>query len=417
MRDSSKLLHPEASSCALLNLTVALDKVGMWIRNLSKAVTISISGLLLLFAAYLAADALPVQDLAQYWSAAHLIKQNPYSYELVAQFESSQGIHVVQPLVLKNPPWVIPSFLPLGLLSYRAAFAAWTLLTLIVLIGCTQAVWRELQPGTAPIPLYLTLLFGPTIIQLMLGQWTVLVLFGIVAFFISIERRRDWVAGASLVLVLGKPHVSLLFLLSVALWTIVYRRWRVIASAALTLSAASLFVALVNPQIYWQFAARTSQVLHEAEAYPNLGGMLYVTSGVHVLGMLPQLVGLVWLGIYFRNHWSKWNWWTHGSLVVLCSVVCSYYSYPYDEILCLPALIVAFSRGNRRAFLFAFAVTNLGVFCYIAGLAGRFGYGYMFLWWTSLGWLAAFLLAQTCSLDLSSNRTCRSPERINSGSH
>jgi len=396
---------------------LAPGQIRVWIRYLSKAAIITVCGFSLLFAAYLAADALPVQDLAQYWSAAHLVRQNPYSSELVAQFESSQGVQVVQPLVLKNPPWVIPSFLPLGLLSYRAAFASWTLLSLIILIGCTHAIWRELQPLTVATPLYLTLLFGPAIVQLMLGQWTILVLFGIVAFFISVECQRDWLAGASLVFVLGKPHVSLLFLLSVAMWSLVYRRWRIIASSALTLGGASLFIAFVNPHIWAQFSARTTQVLHEMEAYPNLGGILYVSSGVHSLGMLPQLAGLVWLGFYFKKHWRKWNWWEHGSFVVLCSVVCSYYSYPYDEILCLPALIFAFSRGNRRAFLFAFVITDLGSFSYIFGLAGHFGYGYMFLWWTALGWLAAFLLAQTRFLKVSPDENYPSPKRISSGSH
>jgi hypothetical protein len=79
--------------------------------------------------------------------------------------------------------------------------------------------------------------------------------------------------------------------------------------------------------------------------------------------------------------------------VVLCSVVCSYYSYPYDETLALPALLVAFAR-SRPPFLIVFLITNLGYALYITNVAGHFGFGYMFLWWTATGWLAACLLAQ-----------------------
>ncbi len=87
--------------------------------------------------------------------------------------------------------------------------------------------------------------------------------------------------------------------------------------------------------------------------------------------------------------------------MLLVSVTCSYYSYPYDEILALPALIIAFVCGNQRAFALGFVVTDLGYAIYISNAAGHFGYGYMFLWWTALGWLSTYLLAQA-----------RLPERV-----
>ncbi|MBS1804669.1 MAG: DUF2029 domain-containing protein [Acidobacteria bacterium] len=356
------------------------------------ALTIIVTALMF-FTAFMAAGALPVQDLAQYWSAAHLVKQNPYSPELVSQFQRAHGIQVDPPLVLKNPPWTIPSFLLLGIFSYRIAFAFWTLLSLIILLGCTHAIWRELNTGASRTPILLPLLFGPAVVQLMLGQWTILVLLGISVFLIAIERRQDWIAGASLVLVLGKPHVALLFLLAVVIWTIRQRRWRVLVFASIALFSMSLAIQLLNPHIWSQFLVRTSEVVHETEAYPNLGGMLYLVTGNHSLGILPQLGGVIWLIFYFRKHAYDWNWWKHGSMVILCSVVVSYYSYPYDEILALPALLVAFANAgvHRRRFLIPFIATNLGYLLYISNVAGRFGYGYMFLFWTASGWLATRL--------------------------
>lgn len=344
----------------------------------------------------MAAGALPVQDLAQYWSAAHLVRQNPYSPELVSRFQHTQGIGVDPPLVLKNPPWAIPPFLILGLFSYRAAFAMWTLLSLVILISCTHSIWKELPIGGSPAPLWLPLLFGPAVVQLILGQWTILVLLGIAAFFLAIERRQDWIAGAALILVLGKPHVTLLFLLAIALWVIRNRRWGVFISSAIALFGMSLTVQMFNPHIWTQFLTRTSQVVRETEAYPNLGGILYHISGQHFLGMLPQLAGVVWLIFYFRKHVHNWSWWNQGTMVVLCSVVCSYYSYPYDEILALPALLVAFAntKTTRHRFLIPFAITNLGYALYISNIAGKFGYGYMFLFWTATGWLVTCLASQ-----------------------
>ena len=46
----------------------------------------------LFVAAFAAASALPVQDLAQYWAAAHLVTKNPYSLELTTNFERSAGV-------------------------------------------------------------------------------------------------------------------------------------------------------------------------------------------------------------------------------------------------------------------------------------------------------------------------------------
>ena len=346
-------------------------------------------------AAFMAAGVLPAQDFAQYWTAAHLVRQNPYSFHQVSDFQHAHGILADPPLVLKNPPWAIPFILPLGWFSYRAAFAVWTLLSILIFAACNRAIWGELNRGPSLIPLLLPLLFGPTIVQLMLGQWTVLVFLGVVVFLIAAERHSDWVAGASLVLLLGKPHVTLLFLLAILLWALQQKRWRIFVACSLALVSASLAVELLNPHIWAQFVERTSRVVHESEAYPNVGGILYKISGVHLLGLLPQVAGLIWLVFYWRRHRRNWQWMEHGTMVLLCSVVCSYYSYPYDEILAIPALLVASQSANRRAFLIAFLVTNAGYALYIMQIAGYFGFGYMFLWWTALGWLATSVLAQT----------------------
>lgn len=370
-----------------------------WLKKIVAGLLIICGSSLLFIASFMAAGALPVQDLAQYWSAAHLVRLNPYSYQLVAHFQHSNGIFVDPPLVLKNPPWAIPFILPLGVFSYRAAFAAWTLFTISVLMIGTRAVWLELNaPASSLVPLLFPFLFGPAIVQLLLGQCTILVLLGIVAFLIAAEKGRDWTAGAALVLVLGKPHVALLFLLVAALWIVRQRRWRILASGCLALIATSLFVEFLNPHIWSQFVARMTLVAHEGEAYPNLGGMLYLVSRIHSLALIPQLLGFAWVAFYWRKHRNNWNWWEQGTMVLLCSVFCSYYSYPYDEILALPALLFAIAHTSGRAFWTAFLITELGYVVYVSNGAGYFGFGYMFLSWTASGWLVACILAQRSRL-------------------
>ena len=268
---------------------------------------------------------------------------------------------------------------PLGFLSYKAAFAVWAVMSIVVIAGCARAVWNLCTPTPSLAPALLSLLFGPTVVILMLGQLTVLVLLGITLFLILAERNRDWLAGASLLLVVAKPHVAFLFLLAVLLWILYFKRWKILVSGAVAFTAATIAAIAINPHIYSQFLDRTRLVVHETESYPNLGGALYAASGHHILALLPQLIGLIWLVFYWRRHRVDWDWKSDGMVVLLVSVATSYYSYPYDEVLVLPALMAAYVTGNRRIFLIGLVATNLGYALYISDIAGHFRLGYMFL--------------------------------------
>lgn len=351
---------------------------------------------ILFMAALMASSALPPQDLTQYWAAAHLVRQNPYSTDLVSALEKAAGVNVVQPpLVLKNPPWAIPFILPLGLFTYHVAFAWWTVLSVVIVTGCVGVIWRRLERAESLLALFLPLVFGPTIILLLLGQWTVLVLLGITGFLIALEHRRDWNAGAFLLLVMGKPHVVLLFLLAILFWIIQARRWKILYSAALSLVGSCLIVLALNPHIFAQFLLRTREVVDEKVPYPNLGGLLYILTGNHTLALLPQIIGILWLIFYWTRRRQTWDWSTDGMLVLVSSIACSYYSYPYDEILVLPALVAVLLTGNRKVFALLFIATDLGYMIYLFQIAGKLGYGYMFLSWTAAAWLVTYLASRS----------------------
>ena len=93
-------------------------------------------------------------------------------------------------------------------------------------------------------------------------------------------------------------------------------------------------------------------------------------------------------------------------VILLVSLACSYYSFPFDQIVLLPALIAAYTNGNRRIFLAAFIATDLGFAFYISNLAGKFGFGYMFLWWTAGAWLITYVIALKTRSDQTMTATC-----------
>ncbi len=346
----------------------------------------------LFFAAYLASLALPKQDFTGFWSAAHLASRNPYSLPLVTAFDRSRGIFTADPAIIKNPPWTLLFLLPLSPFNYEIAFALWLVFEVVAILVCARAIWNLYSPPSSAA-LFLPLCFGPTIVLLMLGQLDALVLVGITLFLVMAERRQDWAAGASTLLILTKPHVVVLFLLAMALWIVRSRRWTILWSSLLATAASSISVLAINPHIFAEFLERTREYGRETQRYSNLGGIIDCIPGSHILGFLPMFIGLVWLLLFWRKHRSAWDWKKEGMIVLIVSVVCSYYSFPYDEILVLPALIAAYATGNRRVFLLCFIATNLGYALYLFNIAGRLGFNYMFLAWTGSGWLITFFFA------------------------
>ena len=354
----------------------------------------AVLGSALFLAARAAAFVLPVQDFAQYWAAAHLIAKNPYSLQQVTAFEMCRNLKLASPMVMRNPPWALVFVLPFCHFSYQTAFGLWAIFSVVAVTGCARAAWRLCTPEPSTAPALLSLLFGPTVALLTLGQFAVLVLLGITIFLVMIDRNRDWLAGAALLFISVKPHVALLFLLAIGLWTVQAKRWRVLLSAATMVAIASVIVVAINPDIFKQYVEFAKQFTSETTPYPNLGGELYVLFGHHSLAYLPQICGILWLLWYWRRNRSTWNWKTHGMITLVASVACSYYSFGFDEIVILPALMAAFSGGARGIFLTGFIATNLGYAIYISGIARNLIRGPQFLFWTSTAWLLTYCLSR-----------------------
>jgi hypothetical protein len=374
----------------------AVSNAGFRLGDLVAYLLIALMLGFLLVLGMAAASTLPVQDFAQYWAGANLVTTDPYSQEFVASFErSSSVITEGAPMVMRNPPQALLLVLPLRFLNYRMAFALWDLVSIVIVAGCARAAYSLVSNESSLSPALLSLLFGPTVALLMLGQIVVLVLLGVTLFFFFIQQKRDWLAGAALLLVIPKPHLLWLFVGAVTLWTIHQKRWKVLLSASLVTILATIAVALINPHVMAQYFAFARQFSRETTPYPNPGGFLYTISGSQFMAYLPMFAAIVWFVVYWVRNRHSWDWKTEGMTVLVVSVSCSYYSFAFDQIVMIPALMIAFGLGNRLLFYVGFVLTNLGYVLYISGVAGHFGFGPMFLWWTSLAWLITFMMSRS----------------------
>jgi hypothetical protein len=375
----------------------------MLIRAISILLILS-AAVLLFFASIVMANSVGVRDMVQYWAAAHLLTENPYSGERTRELEIQAGMPSNRhTMVMPNPPWAMPFVLPFRFMSYRIAFAFWTVFTLATVAGCARVLWHFYTDRNSLAPAFISLLFGPTLTNMMLGQFAVLGLLGITLFLWLIKKRRDWWAGASLLLVVIKPHVVLLFLLVVLFWLITNKRWAVIGGAAISFAAATGTALLLDPVVFQQYFHYAHRFTQEQVPYPNLGGILFLLTKQHLLALLPTVVGVFWVVYYWRRHRDDWDMTIHGPLVILVSLVCTYYSYSYDEIITLPALLGAAAMGKRAPFLLGFILVELGYLFFWGNAGAATGWDYMILSWVSVGLLLTYL-ASMCGA-IRQNRT------------
>jgi hypothetical protein len=125
--------------------------------------------------------------------------------------------------------------------------------------------------------------------------------------------------------------------------------------------------------------------------FPNLGGLLYEITNWRKASLLPEVIGLAWVVFYWWFHRTNWDWKREGLLVLVVSLLCSYYSFAYDEIIVLPALLAAAACGKPRVLLAGLILANLGYAVYLSGMVGRHP---MFLWWTASAWFVIYMLSR-----------------------
>ena len=295
-------------------------------------------------------------DFVDFWAASRLLVNggNPFSPAEVLELQRSVGYREAKPLLMWNPPWTLSFVLPLGFLDHGLSQLVWLLLHVFFLLVSAQKLWAIYSPSTGQpyLPWIAAFTFVPTLMVLIIGQITPLVLLGIVGFLYFERKNQLFWAGVSTTLISIKPHLVFLFWIGLILWIWEQRHWRV-ACGALT---AGIIIASIptmfEPAVYLQFIEMYRfpgrSTPFELPA-PSIGSFLtrYIPHGNVPIQFLPPLLGSLWFLWHWHKYKEQWNWAEQIPLMILVSLAFSPYAWTYDHVILLPAVIHGFVTVKR----------------------------------------------------------------------
>jgi hypothetical protein len=332
------------------------------------------------------------RDFVSYWATGRQLihHANPYDRDAISALEHAAGLDVRAVLIMRNPPWALPLVYPLGFLNLRAAAIFWSLLLLACLLLSVRLV-RRLHGSPANHLHWLALAFTPALICLTMGQTALFALLGLV-LFLRWHGSRPFLGGASLWLCALKPHLFLPFVAALAIWIVFSRAWKLTAGALAALALSSAAASLIDPRAWLDYVHLMRSPAVENEFIPCLSSALrqWVDPQATWLQYLPAVLCCLWAIIYFWRHRAAWDWKTHGSLLMLVSLVAAPYCWFYDQCLAIPALLDGAYATRSRNLI---AVLALAIFVMDIEICAVRVISPLYLW-TAPAWLVWYVCAR-----------------------
>ena len=293
------------------------------------------------------------RDFIVYWATGQQLVRhgNPYDPDALNRIEREAGFQGPGSYYMRNTPWALPLALPLGYFGPMAAALPWSLVMLGFLVASVRILWKLLgSPGNHLD--WLGYCFPPALFCVILGQTSILLLFGLV-LFLRLHKTRPFAAGAALWFCTLKPHLFLPFALVLLIWIFVSRSYRVLAGGVAAMAAGGLVTSLVDPSAWSQYAyyMRTSVITREFT--PCVGDVLRdsIHPAAEWLAFVPCMLGCVWALVYFWPRRHAWDWLENGSPVLLVSLFVAPFGWIFDQTLAIPAILFAVSGNPSRTLL------------------------------------------------------------------
>ena len=295
-----------------------------------------------------------MNDFVEYWAAGalNLSGQNPYDPVLMLELQRSVGYAGDRALLMLNPPPVLTLVMPFGALPYRPAALLWLLLNTAALVWSCTILW-DLAGGPRRlrwVAYICGVVFLPTLLALLLGQISILLLLGLALFLRFVREGRMVAAGAATTLLLVKPHVVYLVGAALVVWWLRSRDRRVLLGVAL--GGIGFLVPLAfNPAVYAQHFELSQVVSLTHFPTSTLGSLLRLAArdpNRFGLQFVPMVLGLAYLATRLRrSRFAEWDWDREMPLLVVVSLATAAYGWVFDQVVLLVAAIPMFAVAIR----------------------------------------------------------------------
>ena len=374
-------------------------------------------GASLLILAYLAPtlskpEYIPVDDFVRYWAAGrlNLNGDNPYDPALIEQLQTEAGGQApesgIMPIML-NPPWALPLTMLFGWLDYPLSRLAWLMVNIALLLLCAEALWNyyDCPRRLRWVSWLVVFLFAPTISVLEKGQITPILLVGITGFIYFTEKRPNaWLAGISLALTTIKPQLIYLFGLSLLLWIIQKREWKVLVRAIACVFTLGAIAVAFNPSVYAEYIYAMRFYPTSEWATPTIGTHLryWIDLDKTWLQLIPLLIGFAFLARFRRKQGTVWDWHKETPWLLMVSLATTPYAWTYDLVLLAPALVqvVSWLLRDKRRWHNALILGFLAILSALDLYLHRFWNDFWFVWLAPslLAWYVWVYLQRTKTL-------------------
>ena len=335
------------------------------------------------------------RDFIVYWATGRQLVQhgNPYDPQALNRIERDAGFRGPGSYYMRNTPWALPLAYPLGYFSPTTSALPWSLLMLGLLIASVRILWKLFGSAAANAHLaWLGYCFPPALDCVILGQTSILMLFGL-SLFLRLHKSRPFAAGAALWLCTLKPHLFLPYALVLLIWIFVSRSYRILSGAAAAFAVGAAITSLVDPAAWSQYIyyMRTSVITREFT--PCLGDLLRdrINPSAEWIAFIPAILGGIWALFYFWPRRHAWDWLEHGSPLLLVSLLVAPFGWIFDQSVALPAILFAVSRNLSQTMLSLLALIYVLIEVQIVSPFGLHSALYL---WIAPAWLVWYLFAR-----------------------
>jgi hypothetical protein len=290
---------------------------------------------------------LPRDDFFGYWTAIRFnaLGQNPYDEAQLFKFQDLSGAPVMKQL--RYPPWVLPLWMPFGLISFLAGRMVWFVLSLSSLLLGTLWVWRTYEGSSLKNwqALSLAITFTPAIFSLMEGQVNVFIFLGL-SGFLYFTKREDWIlAGLFAGLISIKLQLLYLFWPALLFWSIRQKNPTILLSALSGIIFGTLLALFSNHNILGQYIQMLREHPPESWKTATSGAFLCWLYGAENkwLQFIPSIFGGIWFIFYWRYHRSEWDWAARMPTILFACILTTPFAWLHDEIVLIIPLINAYA--------------------------------------------------------------------------